>query len=351
MCGGGQRLQAKVGDEQEEWEPVRVQRPAGAKEWGEGYTNTATPEEAERLLRYERMTPEAIAERKRANAKRFADDHALREQLAQDKDTKHSKGWLQWMGIRASSVIEPEGTAAAHRRLVVFAPTEPGERASNSESGSESGRDPHAGVGPEGYTRRADGVIIGPDGKPCRACNSKVMFSSAMKGFGLGGSGKATGMGTRTGAQGLKIENDACPPDGPAIGAATWTFLHSAAAVYPDDPDAEQAEAMRNLIRALAVLYPCAPCAYGLRSHIEAQEAARAVDATKRLTPPNLLAGAAADPGTLPEAVLSGRAVRAWLCAAHNEVNSRTGKPLFACTEAALNKRWGDGPEDGSCDV
>ena len=35
------------------------------------------------------------------------------------------------------------------------------------------------------------------------------------------------------------------------------------------------------------------------------------------------------------------RALSLWLCAAHNEVNARLGKPRFECSLEALKERWG----------
>lgn len=127
-------------------------------------------------------------------------------------------------------------------------------------------------------------------------------------------------------------------------------FLHSAAASYPEEPDEDQQSAMRNLIHALSILYPCGPCAYGLQIHLQKQAEKRAyLGSEATITNPKVLAGAQ-DPGTVVEAAKSGRAMRAWLCAAHNAVNVRLDKPVFDCTPTSLDARWGEGPEDGHCD-
>ena len=113
---------------------------------------------------------------------------------------------------------------------------------------------------------------------------------------------------------------------------------------------------MRNLVKAFSVVYPCGPCAHGLKTHLEHQEIKRAsVGPGGRIVSEELLSAAGEkdkpqDPGTLTEAARSGRAMRAWLCAAHNEVNMRLEKPIFTCSEAALDSRWADGPSDGRCD-
>ena len=42
-----------------------------------------------------------------------------------------------------------------------------------------------------------------------------------------------------------------------------------------------------------------------------------------------------------PPELESNAALTLWLCARHNQVNKRLGKPLFECTTDALEKRWG----------
>ncbi|KIJ11864.1 hypothetical protein PAXINDRAFT_171598, partial [Paxillus involutus ATCC 200175] len=110
-----------------------------------------------------------------------------------------------------------------------------------------------------------------------------------------------------------------CPPDVEQLGRATWTFLHTTAAYYPERPTPFQRANMLNLLYSLPVLYPCSHCA----SHLGEE--------TKR-NPPDV----------------SGRiALSRWLCERHNEVNERLGKETFDC--AKTDERWRDGPPDGSC--
>jgi FAD-linked sulfhydryl oxidase len=107
------------------------------------------------------------------------------------------------------------------------------------------------------------------------------------------------------------------------LGRATWLFLHTLAAQYPDDPTRQQARDVRDLISVLTRAYPCAECA----SHFD--EVVRRV----------------------PPVVSSGAAFRQWACEVHNEVNARLGKPRFDC--AGVDTRWpglecaGEGEEDG----
>jgi len=113
-----------------------------------------------------------------------------------------------------------------------------------------------------------------------------------------------------------------CPPDAGALGRATWAFLHSTAAYLPDEPTPAQSSAAAALLDAVAELYPCGYCAAHLRSYMDQH----------------------------PPDTRSGTALSAWLCAKHNEVNARLGKPAFDC--GAVGARWRDGPAEGEpeCD-
>ena len=113
-----------------------------------------------------------------------------------------------------------------------------------------------------------------------------------------------------------------CPPDVEDLGRATWTFLHTTAAYYPEKPSQTQRVNMLSLLRALPVLYPCSSCAQHLGENMKTR-------------PPDV----------------SGRTrLSQWLCEQHNEVNERLGKERFECTVEKLDERWKDGPSDGSCD-
>ena len=190
----------------------------------------------------------------------------------------------------------------------------------------EEAKVPPVPVAPKGGSKP---VVLGPDGKPCRACNSKLAFSAALR-------GTANATATATAAAAPKSASaPECPPDGEELGRASWTLLHSAAAYFPTRPSDEQAAAMASLLRALPVVYPCHSCAEALAEEY-AREAQHGGYEERALT--------------LAQAVRSGPALRRWLCGIHNEVNARLGKPTFPCTEARLQARWLTGPTDGSCD-
>ena len=192
------------------------------------------------------------------------------------------------------------------------------------------------------------GVVIGPDGKPCKICTAfrnwkpktdKSSSSSTNANQGSAGQQKtaammaafASGTGftasqsqSQSPTQATPPQVDAlpanCPPDVEVLGRATWTFLHTTAAYYPDAPSPQQRVNMLSLLRALPVLYPCSHCA----SHL---------GECMKSSPPD---------------VSSRTGLSWWICQRHNEVNERLGKELFDC--ARTDERWNDGPADGSCD-
>ncbi|KAF8143841.1 ERV/ALR sulfhydryl oxidase domain-containing protein [Mycena galopus ATCC 62051] len=162
------------------------------------------------------------------------------------------------------------------------------------------------GESPE--TKLPPGMVMGPDGKPCKACSSGVSF-------------KAWGKTALAGvAAASKTTRTQCPPDKEQLGRATWTFLHTAAAYYPAQPSPAQRSQMLALIHALPALYPCNHCAEDFGESVKQH-------------PPDV----------------SGRAgLSQWFCERHNEVNEKLGKEPFDC--AKTSERWKEGPKDGSCD-
>ncbi|KAI8910389.1 ERV/ALR sulfhydryl oxidase domain-containing protein [Gorgonomyces haynaldii] len=110
-----------------------------------------------------------------------------------------------------------------------------------------------------------------------------------------------------------------CPPDSGDIGNATWTFLHTMAAYYPERPTIEDKKVMKGLISGLGSFYPCGDCAYHLREYYTSH-------------PPRLE---------------SNTALSQWFCEVHNEVNERLGKPLFDCSK--VFERWRDGQKGSNC--
>ncbi|KAL4445310.1 hypothetical protein ABPG77_011135 [Micractinium sp. CCAP 211/92] len=94
------------------------------------------------------------------------------------------------------------------------------------------------------------------------------------------------------------------------VGRATWTFLHTLAAQYPEHPTRQQQKDAKNLVDILTRMYPCGECARHFRELV-------------RQSPP---------------AVGSRHDLSMWMCEAHNTVNRRLGKPTFNC--ALVESRW-----------
>ncbi len=184
------------------------------------------------------------------------------------------------------------------------------------------------------------GLILGPDGKPCKVCNSwqdwaklkmkkKGNSSTSTSAAGMGGfaammSGTSSPAKTSTysSASPQRLDRSDCPADTALLGRSTWTFLHTTAAYYPVQAPPEAQDNMRKLLSSLSLLYPCVPCAEDFQEKVQEN-------------PPDL----------------SGReGLSRWLCERHNEVNEKLGKETFDCGWTSLNRRWKDGSEDGSCE-
>lgn len=87
-----------------------------------------------------------------------------------------------------------------------------------------------------------------------------AMGAAACAAEGGAASGTAGGGAGASGAPPLP-----CPPDTWELGRATWTFLHSVAAGYPESPSERQQGLMRGMVEGLAEFYPCEVCREHLR--------------------------------------------------------------------------------------
>ena len=198
--------------------------------------------------------------------------------------------------------------------------------------------------GPSGQPKRTTkethpnippGLILGPDGKPCKVCNSwqdwaklKVNKTgnaskavSGMGGFATMMSGASRSTTTYSSNSPQQLDRQDCPADTALLGRSTWTFLHTTAAYYPILAPPDTQTNMLKLLSSLSILYPCVPCADDFRGRVEEN-------------PPDV----------------SGReGLSRWLCERHNEVNEKLGKERFDCAWTSLDRRWKDGPEDGGC--
>jgi len=109
------------------------------------------------------------------------------------------------------------------------------------------------------------GMVIGPDGKPCKICNSFRNWrppSSSKRTATKNGTGSsfstATAIVTATAAAvsahdgGARLARTHCSPDADSLGPATWTFLHTTAAYYPEWPSPALRAHMLQLLHARA---------------------------------------------------------------------------------------------------
>ena len=156
------------------------------------------------------------------------------------------------------------------------------------------------------------GMVLGPDGRPCKVCTAFRNWKPPTK--------TATAASTALASSATDNRPPDCPLDIEQLGRATWSFLHTTAAYYPDRPTPNHRANMLTLLRSLPVLYPCSHCASHLRDNFD-------------MHPPD---------------VSSRVSLSRWLCERHNDVNERLGKEKFDC--AKTDERWRDGPPDGSCD-
>lgn len=184
------------------------------------------------------------------------------------------------------------------------------------------------------------GMVMGPDGKPCKICtafrhwrpgtrsgteaNEKGRMSGGQRSTAVMMAALASGTAQSPSKASVTARLDEpppnCPPDVEQLGRATWTFLHTTAAYYPEQPSSTQRANMLMLLRSLPVLYPCTNCAEHFGEDMKAN-------------PPDV----------------SGRVgLSQWLCERHNTVNAKLGKERFDC--AKTDERWKDGPPDGRCD-
>ncbi|KAF1816212.1 hepatopoietin HPO1 [Eremomyces bilateralis CBS 781.70] len=174
------------------------------------------------------------------------------------------------------------------------------------------------------------GVVLGPDGKPCRTCTPfaswKAMMASDKPSSPSTISTPSTSptRSTSTSATSFAAEEPPsdCPPDVAQLGRSTWTLLHALTASYPTSPSPTTQTSALTFVTTLSQLYPCWHCAGDFRAWMSR-------------------------PGNAPR-VKSRAEFGQWMCEAHNEVNRKLGKDEFDCGK--WEERWRTGWKDGRCD-
>ncbi|KAK1359005.1 Sulfhydryl oxidase [Heracleum sosnowskyi] len=89
--------------------------------------------------------------------------------------------------------------------------------------------------------------------------------------------------------------NNAQPVSKEELGRATWTFLHTLGAQFPDKPTRQQKKDVKELMAILSRIYPCKECADNFKDVLRANP---------------VEAGSQAE-------------FSQWLCRTHNVVNRR----------------------------
>ncbi|CAG8442934.1 9280_t:CDS:1, partial [Ambispora leptoticha] len=165
-------------------------------------------------------------------------------------------------------------------------------------------------------------IILGKDGKPCRACTAFKDWTrqERKKDSSESTTTSSTAAIPFLGSSAEKKLPKDCPPDSETLGRHTWTFLHTMAAYYSDTPTTTQQTMMLSFLRTFSHVYPCWYCAEHFREEMSRK----------------------------PPHVENRTALSRWMCEAHNEVNQRLGKKIFDCSK--VDERWRDGPKDGRCD-
>ncbi|KAL1812042.1 hypothetical protein ACET3Z_022107 [Daucus carota] len=117
--------------------------------------------------------------------------------------------------------------------------------------------------------------------------------------------------------------NNAQPASKEELGRATWTFLHTLGAQFPDKPSRQQKKDVKELMAILSRIYPCKECADHFKDVLRANP---------------VEAGSQAE-------------FSQWLCRAHNVVNRSLGKLAFPCER--VDARWGklDCEQPRACDL
>ncbi|PWN21943.1 hypothetical protein BCV69DRAFT_298142 [Microstroma glucosiphilum] len=104
------------------------------------------------------------------------------------------------------------------------------------------------------------------------------------------------------------------------LGRHTWHFLHLLTLRFPDKPTPEQRTTLSTFFHTFSLLYPCGECA----NHFQQLLKEMPVQTSSRMN------------------------AALWLCAAHNRVNERLGKPEFPCDKLDESYDCGCGPDPTS---
>ncbi|KAL1639332.1 Flavin-linked sulfhydryl oxidase of the mitochondrial IMS [Diplodia intermedia] len=182
-------------------------------------------------------------------------------------------------------------------------------------------------AGADGPKKLPKGVVLGPDGKPCRSCTSVSSWFAMAKEKTKNDSSPTAFASpatttTTTATQLQQSPPNDCPPDVEQLGRSSWTLLHAITGNYPSQPSPQMQADTRRFMYTFSKLYPCWTCAEDFQRWL-------------------------ADDRNAPR-VSSRDEFGRWMCEAHNAVNDKLGKKQFDCDR--WEERWYTGWKDGSCD-
>lgn len=202
-------------------------------------------------------------------------------------------------------------------------------RSSNDNDGNDAATQAHV-AGDDAPKKLPKGVVLGPDGKPCRTCTSVSSWFAMAKGQTSSKSpGAITSASTSPAATTASATTSSfpelpsnCPPDVEQLGRSSWTLLHAITGNYPARPSPQLQADTRRFMYTFSKLYPCWTCAEDFQRWLAEDKNAPRVSSRDEF----------------------GR----WMCEAHNAVNEKLGKNQFDCNK--WEERWRTGWKDGSCD-
>ncbi|CAK9806948.1 FAD-linked sulfhydryl oxidase ALR [Anthophora plagiata] len=104
--------------------------------------------------------------------------------------------------------------------------------------------------------------------KPCRACmDFKSWAKSQKKTFDS--EKESEKKKEESSSVNNNVKRDDCPLDKDELGSRTWSFLHTMAAYYPNNPSEEQKIDMKSFFHIFSKFYPCYVCAEDLQEQLK----------------------------------------------------------------------------------
>lgn len=98
------------------------------------------------------------------------------------------------------------------------------------------------------------------NGRPCKACVSVEdmmrMSREAAKKKGISTDKTALPSPVHSEQEATSSRRKDCPVDKDELGRSTWNLLHTMTVYYPDKPNVEEQQAMKNTVESLSKVSP-----------------------------------------------------------------------------------------------